>query len=253
MWLEQAVFTSTKTRHGEGYQVAARSPGVSNENVVALTRWCPSHASLQDTSVHAESLNYHPLSDRQFALSRTTYGLQEFSGRGGLQVVTIAIIFNQHQLTGYDGDALRMSRVARSLGALRWRPSFPERISPVEIPDQEVSESVLASSLPPSPADPVIQRVLSLTRANHRAVLLAKTNPEKRIETILTAMDAAERSTCFFSSGLKWSKQRTFQLQVMHDIDTRTRQRLHKNQVQIVDANDLASPFDSMYPATWHA
>ena len=118
MWLEQAVFTSTKSRQGEGYHVVAKSPGVSSGMTTALNRRCPSHGALQENASDFESLNFHRLTPNTLAVSRTVYGGKEYSNRGGLQVVTIVLVVKDLQLEGYVNDPFCLARMARSLGHL---------------------------------------------------------------------------------------------------------------------------------------
>ena len=139
MWLEQAVFTSTKSRQGEGYHVVAKSPGVSSGITTALNRRCPSHGALQGNASDFESLNFHRLTPNTLAVSRTVYGGKEYSNRGGLQVVTIVLVVKDFQLEGYVNDPFCLARMARSLGHLRWQPQFPSTLPSIELPDMELT------------------------------------------------------------------------------------------------------------------
>lgn len=233
MWVEQAVFTSSKTRRGEGYHVVAESPGVSNEIVTALNRWCPSHASLQSGTHHEQSLSFHPLSVNTVALARTTYGLKEFSNRGGLQVVTIALVLRRDQLAGYGNNCFRLARVARSLGYMRWQPQFPERLAAIELPDEEFSEAFLSRDAGPTKPDLVEEAVLELLRLNRRVVVIAE-GGSRLTENIVEQLTPEQRLCCFFSTALRWSKQRPYRVQVLRDIDQRTRIRMKMDEVNIV-------------------
>lgn len=249
MWLEQAVFTSSKTNRGEGYQVVAKSPGVSDHLVVALTRWCPSHASLQSDDVNAESTNYHPLSLDMVAISRTMYGLKEFSGRGGLQVVTIAILLRRSQLAGYENNCIRLARVARSLGHLRWRTHFPEQIAPIELPNREWSEALLDQELaesdgrssPTQANGPSPARAAELLQAGQRVALLTDSNPNQVAEDVIQNIPIEDRPSCYFTTGLKWSKQRPFRLQLLDGIDHQLSIRLKSHNVCVADAKHEAA------------
>lgn len=238
MWLEQAVFTSSKTRRGEGYHVVAKSPGISASQVIALTRWCPSHASLQSTDVHAESTNYHPLSTDMVAVSRTVYGLKEFSGRGGLQVVTVAIVLRRSQLAGYENNCFRLARVARSLGHLRWRPQLPEQISPIELPNSEWSETFLQRELSDA-SDDTIGQVAGLLRTEQRVALIADSHPNQVAEQVVRRLPMEDRISCYFTTGLKWSKQRPFNLQLLNGIDTQLNMRIKSHNTRVVHAQHV--------------
>lgn len=240
MWLEQAVFTSSKTRRGEGYHVVAKSPGISDDLVVALTRWCPSHASLQSNDVNAESTNYHPLSTDMVAISRTMYGLKEFSGRGGLQVVTIAILLRRSQLAGYENNCFRLARVARSLGYLRWRPHIPEQISPIELPNWEWSEALLHRELEELDDSYPPRQVAAILQAGQRVALVTGSNPNQVAEEVIQSLPTDDRPSCYFTTGLKWSKQRPFRLQLLEGIDHQLSMRIKSHNTRLVDAKHVA-------------
>ncbi len=74
MHVEQAIFTSVRSRKSQGYHLVAQSPGLTDEMGRALTKWGPSHASLLVESPNAESLNFHSIDDDWCAVSRTTHG-----------------------------------------------------------------------------------------------------------------------------------------------------------------------------------
>lgn len=237
MWLEQAVFTSSKTNRGQGYQVVAKSRGVSDHLLVALTRWSPSHASLQSNDVTAESTNYHPLSSDIVAVSRTMYGLKEFSGRGGLQVVTIAIILKRSQLAGYENNCFRLARVARSLGYLRWQVRFPERISAIELPNRELSEAFLHREMEEPDDSYPPQQVAAMLQTGQRVALVAAgSSPNHVAEAVIQSLPIKDRPSCYFTTGLKWSKQRPFRLQRLESIDRQLGMRLKSHSTQVVDA-----------------
>ncbi len=115
MRVEQAIYTSAVTNRGRGYHLVSRSAGITHGLETRLNLWCPSHASLLDPDDDASSLNFHPLDHDHFSLSRTVNGGPEFSQRGGLQVVTLILVFNREQLAGYVNNSLALARTARAM------------------------------------------------------------------------------------------------------------------------------------------
>ena len=230
MLVEQTVFASGKTRYGEGYHVVARSAGISRETVVGLTHWSPSHSSLQSTNADFSSLNYHPLPENRLAVSRTVYGDREFSGRGGLQVVTMALVLTQQQFSGYDNHAFRLMRVARAMGLLRWQPRFAETLPPVELPDEEESERLLQrENLTPHAQ---VSNAIELLRAGKRVAIVG--SDREHCEAIVDQLGPHERVHCFFSTGLNASNQRPFKVQVFEAVSKKAAWRLESNNIQIM-------------------
>lgn len=234
MFLEQAIYTSSKTRHGEGYHVVAKSPGIAGDIVAALNRWCPSHATL-GSDMDAESLNFHRLVGSTFAFSRTVYGGKEFSGRGGLQVVSIVLLLDQSHLKGYENNPFHLARVARSRGHLRWSPPIPDRLPQVELPDFDPVESLLLGEESCPEIDSIPQRI----RCGKRVAVVTgqggtSARSNKIAEAVLKSMPVSERINFSFTTGLKWSKQRPFQLHMLEDIDDRAANRMKTDGVEII-------------------
>lgn len=235
MFLEQAIFTSCKTRRGQGYHVVAKSPGLTGEMVKSLNRWCPSHSSLLTPSLDESSLNFHPLTSSFFALSRTVYGGKEYSRRGGLEVATMVVVAARENFAGYDNHPLRLARVARALGHLRWQPSFAERLSPIELPDSEYSESIFCSDCSPGNHDSIINELI----AGKSIALVAESDGIAWLEAAISGLPRERRLELHFATGLKWSKQRPFRLQLMKYIDQPTRLRMQQDGVRVWHAADL--------------
>jgi hypothetical protein len=122
MAIDQAIYTSLARQGQAGYHIVSRSAGVSEADVRVLSAWCPSHGALIVDAANRTSVNFHPLGDGRFVLSRTCEGTPEYSGRGGRQLYTHALIFSaEHlQLTGFQPIALY--RHALALGLMLYQP-----------------------------------------------------------------------------------------------------------------------------------
>lgn len=229
MWIERAVFTSSKTRHAEGYQVVAKSPGVTNGIVTVLNRWCPSHAALQSIDPHAQSLNFHPIDHERIAISRTTYGRKEFSRRGGLQVSTTVLIVQRQQLGGFENNAFVFARTARSLGYLRWKPHFPEQLPAIEFPDNAAADLRVEPNI-----DEAASQFVESLRRGERLAIHWPHEPHELAGRLLKCLSPEERIRTFFTTGLKWSKQRPFSLHIFEAIEESTRLRLKTDDVRLI-------------------
>lgn len=135
MRADQAIYTSLPRSGREGYHVVSRSRGVTDTDARTLASWCPSHGSLIVDGENRASVNIHPVSDGRIAISRTIEGRPEYSGRGGRQVYTHAILV--------DSDAIRRSGIvpialyldAMALGVFRYRTDPGTTLEEVELGD----------------------------------------------------------------------------------------------------------------------
>src|SRR5262249_47040117 len=98
VWAEQAIFTSMTRLGKSGYHLVARSPGVSESDAITLATWSPSHGALIVDAANRTSVNFHPMPGGRYALSRTCEGPPEYSGRGGRQLYTHALILEKAKL-----------------------------------------------------------------------------------------------------------------------------------------------------------
>jgi len=90
--IEQAVFTSARTARGQGYQLVARSAGISRRHARELARWRPTHNSLLDASAERRSINSHRLTCGAFCVSLTTPAGTEYSRRTGPRIATHCLV-----------------------------------------------------------------------------------------------------------------------------------------------------------------
>jgi GTPase-associated protein 1 len=133
VWAEQAIFTSLPRRGKAGYHLVARSPGVSDSEANALTIWSPSHGALIVDDSNRSSANFHPLPGGRYALSRTCEGLGEYSGRGGRQLYTHALIVDDKKLRQAGNQPFSLYRDALALGYLHYRPEPDTTLRPVKL------------------------------------------------------------------------------------------------------------------------
>ncbi len=90
--VQQAIFTSARGPQLDGYQLTSRSEGISDNIAVELSQWGPPHDTLLKSDESATSINFHPLSDGRYCLSRTIHAGQEYSSRTGARVYTQMLI-----------------------------------------------------------------------------------------------------------------------------------------------------------------
>ncbi len=131
--LEQAIYTSMARDGKSGYHLVSRSRGLTEREARALTSWCPSQGALIVDEANRASVNFHPLSPGSYALSRTFEGGSEYSGRGGRQIYTHALILRENQLNALGCPPLAIYFDAMALGHFRYRADPESLLDPVEV------------------------------------------------------------------------------------------------------------------------
>ena len=134
MWAEQAIFTSMDVGGRSGYHVVARRRASPSPRPTSLATWSPSHGALIVDAVNRSSVNFHPLSGGRYALSRTCEGPPEYSGRGGRQLYTHALILDQEKLRQAGHQPFALYWDALALGILRHRAEPDPVLKPVKLP-----------------------------------------------------------------------------------------------------------------------
>jgi hypothetical protein len=232
MLVEQAIFTSLRSRRSHGYHLVASSPGLDPTLERQLCTWGPSHASLLDDRPNAESLNFHPLADDWYAVSRTVYGGPEYSGRGGLQVFTHFLLLRSQQLSGYDNNLVVFARTARLLGNLRLLASIPSRLRPVELPECPIKGCGSQLDRRVHLRDDVVRQL----RLQHRIAVLGLTDPFPALAQIIRDLSTEDRLELSFTTGLKPSVHRSFRLHFVDAVDANLHAQLSQQGIDLVTA-----------------
>jgi hypothetical protein len=133
MFVEQAIFTSLKTRRQEGYQLAATSPGVSAEVAKELAQWGPAHDSLVVNEIGNQSFNFHPLESGDYCVSRTIAAGDEYSGRAGPRIYTQMLIVPPALLERFANNPFAILEAADASGQMPVHELVPERLDPVRL------------------------------------------------------------------------------------------------------------------------
>jgi hypothetical protein len=79
------------------------------------------------------SVNFHPLPDGRFALSRTCAGPPEYSGRGGQQLYTHSLIVDGTTLEAVGFQPFALYRDAMAMGYLLYQPDPAPALEPVSL------------------------------------------------------------------------------------------------------------------------
>ncbi len=232
MLIEQAIFTSLRGRRSQGYHLVAQSPAVDSEISGVLCKWGPSHSSLLCGSPLSESVNFSAISSDWFALSRTTHGGPEYSGRGGLQVFTRFLLLQSHQLAAFENNPLALIQTARILGHMRLHLAPPAQLDPIEIPDHPLDTHPHRAGNAGVPIDEVV-RILQF---KNRVAILGLENPYPTLANILQLVPKPERLRLSFTTGLKPSVHRDFRLHFLRNADPAVHAHLASQGIDLVTA-----------------
>ena len=166
MWVDQAIFTSLMRQGRGGYHLVARSRKLREEDAQTIARWSPSHGSLLRDPHNRVSVNGFPLSGGRFALSRSCEGPGEYSGRGGRQLYTHILVFDDKALQAVSGQLFAIYHNALALGHLFHQFEPPSVLEPIQLPDFHVPRApadwlARAAELGFPPLEPLRNRLLA--------------------------------------------------------------------------------------------
>ncbi|MDR3632956.1 MAG: hypothetical protein P4L84_03915 [Isosphaeraceae bacterium] len=213
MWAEQAIFTSLSRQGRSGYHVVARSPGVTDAEASSLATWSPSHGALLVDELNRTSVNFHPLASGRYALSRTCQGAPEYSGRGGRQVYTHALIVDPNTLKKAGNNPFAIYHDALALGYFlhRAEPDTQLKCVPLSFTHPRLDPAACADrarelglpDLETTKAQLVAGRSVALPHAGDRIALA---------ECLLGQLPADMLGALSFSTSLQPSAVRPFRL-----------------------------------------
>jgi hypothetical protein len=213
MWAEQAIFTSLARDGLAGYHVVARSPGISDEDTSALDAWSPTQGSLILDAANRVSVNFHPMPEGRYALSRTCEGPPEYSGRGGRQLYTHALVFAADALHQASYRPLTIYRDALALGHLYYAIDPPRMLPSIELGTTSASVrpdtwAARARALGLTTFEPFRAKLAvgQCVQFSHRGDRLAL------VECLLELLCPANAAPPSFSTSLQPSAVRPFQM-----------------------------------------
>ena len=211
--IEQAVFTSARAHHCDGYHLVATSPGVSVQDARELTIWGPTHDSLARHCPAVGSVNFHPLPSGAWCVSLTTAAGSEYSGRGGPRVYTQCLLVPGCVMSRFANNPFRIIEAGSAAGHLDVLNEVPGslaafplvgRATPLDVP----SLKWLASELGP-------RGMVALVQAAVSARFLGIVNgppPERLLRGLICLLPPACRTELSLSTGLRVSSQRPFRV-----------------------------------------
>ena len=211
--IEQAVFTSARTTRADGYQLVARSPGVTVAQAELLTAWGPAHDSLLRPANREGSVNFQQLSEELWCLSKTTPAGDEYSGRGAIRIHTHCLLVGADFLSRFSNQPFRILDAASAAGHLRARRDPAGRLPAVKLRGRAApTMPKLLDELAHQDTRRVVLR-LAWALSNSACVLFVGEAPAARLfDLTLNILPVALRREVSFSTGLRHSSQRPFRL-----------------------------------------
>jgi hypothetical protein len=232
--LEQAVFASARTSHGDGYQLLAKSRGISASLAREISRWCPTHDSLLNPRPSARSINFHPLSDGLVCLARTVAAGEEHSRRGGPRVLTHCLVTDDDAFGRLGNNPLVL------MTAATWELPSPGHATPSCLPPVACGQT--AGTVDRQALDGRFRAVAALLDAALTSERVGIVSPGEAIallEAFFNVLPPAARVAQSFSSGLVYSPRRPFRLVFAPDDKVVQRRWARQYGLGIVDLTRL--------------
>ncbi len=211
--IEQAVFTSAETSRAAGYQIVARSPGVSDEDARELAVWCPSHDSLWDRGPDAMSFNFHPLPSGNFCASRTVPAGREYSGRRGARIYTQCLIVPPDALARFGNNPFALLRAALAAGSLRVHDEVPRHLTPLTLVGRAAAvDTGLLARLTANPGPEWMAALVEAALESDALALVGGPGAVHLVAGLINCLPPECRTEFSFSTGLRFSAQRPYRI-----------------------------------------
>jgi hypothetical protein len=216
MRVEQAIFTSIRGERLDGYQLAAMSSGVDAELARRLTPWGPAHDSLLDPSPGAVSINFHPLDEAWFVLSRTVRQGDEYSGRGGGRIVTHFFLLVRETLERFANYPLAVLRALVAAGRTRLPDPIPNRLLSFTLAGR--ANNPFAGGKEEEEVDPqALTALADLVRRESPASVVCSEPAETWLRALFAQLEPEQRLQASFTTGLRPTACRPFLISVVPD------------------------------------
>jgi len=241
---DQAVFTSVRSRTGEGYRIVAASNGVRAEEKVEITRRSPSHDSLCASSPGPIALTSYAMNKARHCVSYCCHAGREHTSRGGQRVYTHMVLLDQAGFRRFDCDPVRVHSALAEI-VTRHGPILDasRRLEPLTL---NAGQADSDSDLWPSPERELttdIEWVWAIAASlleRQSTILLGARQPARLLEWALLSVPLGIRRHVDASVGLKFSSGRRMQLVLVDDDEAAIRRLIRGQDIQLFKAD--ASP-----------
>jgi hypothetical protein len=216
--IEQAIFTSVRGAKMDGYQLAATSAGVTDDEAKELGIWGPAHDSLLDPRPRTRSINFHQLDSGRFCVSLTTALDAEYSGRGGCQVYTHSLIVEPETLLRFANNPFRIVEAALAAAQLTPVADIPLELPPLELPGgASAINSVLLARLARQPGAAAMARLMEKALRHEFLAIASRVAARQVMGGFLNLLPVECRTDFSFTTGLRHSARRPFRISRLSD------------------------------------
>ncbi len=248
MLIEQAVFTSAETDRTRGYQLASRSPGVSDSDARELTAWGPSHDSLIERPGERASTNFHKLASGAYCVSRTTLAGEEYSKRGAARIYTHMLILPTEVLAQFGNNPFAVLRAATALGALSVHEQVPGALEPLQLAGRAPAvDLAMLAQLACEPGPKAIAALVQAALAGDRLAVASRIPTELLLAGLFSLLPIECRPEFSFTTGLTPSSVRRVRLMGLPENRLKWR-AIASDKVILLDLDDV----DLADPTCWH-
>jgi hypothetical protein len=207
--IEQAIFASTVTNRAQGYQLVARSPGLSESDARELAAWGPSHDSLLSSDGAPTSVNSFRLASGSFCVSRTSESGSEFSGRGGAGVYTQFLIVPPDILARFANNPFAVLRAAMAGGHVRVFDPIPEVLESVRLVGRSaVADLPLLAQLARHPGPHAMATLIQTALASDRLAVASQVPLDHLLAGLISTLPVECRGEFSFTTGLRFCTRR---------------------------------------------
>jgi len=245
--VEQAIFTSARTGHGDGYQVVARSPGVTAAEAQELSAWGPSHEALIPRRDEASSVNFHRLAGGRFCISKTLAAGSEYSQRGGARIYTQCLLVAPEILERFANNPFAVLRAAWAKGALSVHNNPPAKLPAFSLVGRSaVVDEGLLGQLAESWGAQRVGRFVAAAMSDGPKLLLGTEQNETLFGGLVNCFPVECRAEITFTTGLRYSPRRPFRFTTTDNDPANLRQAARLEDVTLVDLRDSAMTGDRL-------
>jgi hypothetical protein len=248
--VEQAIFTSARTGHGDGYQVVARSPDVAEAEARELSTWGPSHGALNDRRDEAPSVNFHRLASGRFCISKTVAAGGEYSQRGGARIYTQSLLVAPEIFARFANNPFAVLRAAWAKGALTVHEIPPAKLSAFSLVGRStIVDEGLLGQLADQWGAASVARLVAAAMSNGCKLLVGAERNETLFGGLVNCFPLECRPDLTFTTGLRYSPRRPYRFTTTQDDAATVRHAARSEGVTVVDLRE--SPAEGEKPSGW--
>jgi hypothetical protein len=212
VFIEQAFFASDPAGRETAYRLVARSPGVREEDAVALAAWGPQRDSLLEIGRDAVSLNFFALPSGAFCISKTT-PVAGRHARRGIDVTTHCLVVEREVLARFANNPFALLNAAFAQGLLRTYDQPPATLQRLPLSGRAATvDQALLASMITDPGVTWLEALVEAVVSFDTAAVVIGPQRARLFAALFNCLPLERRLEFSFSTGLKSSPDRPFQL-----------------------------------------